>query len=436
MVNLRPHSIRARTTLAFSAVIGLLLLIASTALIGYITDDIEGDADQELNEISFTIRNELTSNPSVNIADIVDREREIFGQRLGVTIIDGSGRIVGSSSAFAPPWPHAAGDGWRVVAAPIGANTAIVGIDWTRPALALRKQKASIVVFSLIILLAASSGAWALVGRALSPIGRLSYQAHAASGATLYVHLEAPSNDAEIVELVQTLNALLLRLSDATAQRGRFYAAASHELRTPLQALSGHLELAASRPRTAEEYRDAVAEAHSQTRRLVNLTRDLLLLNQLDGAAAPPSEEVLLGSVCDRALRQFSGVIGERNLKLNWSASDELTITAAPTHVEMVVRNLVENAVKYAEQGGEVDVRIVPVGPGVEIFNACGPVPGWLPERTFEPLYRPDASRNSATGGNGLGLTICKAVCDLNHWPLQVSQVTGGVRAKVLFSIG
>jgi signal transduction histidine kinase len=102
----------------------------------------------------------------------------------------------------------------------------------------------------------------------------------------------------------------------------------------------------------------------------------------------------------------------------------------------MVVRNLVENAAKYAEQGGEVEVRIDPAGPGFEIFNTCRPVPEWLPERTFEPLYRPDASRNAATGGNGLGLAICKAVCDLNHWPLQVQQVNGGVRANVLFKNG
>ncbi len=413
-------------TLAFSASIGLLLLIASSALIGYITNDIEGDADRELNQISFTIHRELTTEHEVNVEKILARERRLFGERLGVTIVDSSGKVVQSSARFAPPWPHTASDGWRVVTTSADGKTALVGMDWTLPAAALRKQKLSIVVFSLIIMLAASSGAWALVGNTLSPIGRLSYQAHAASGATLQVHLEAPSNDAEIVELVQTLNGMLARLSDATAQRGRFYAAASHELRTPLQALSGHLELAASRPRTAEEYRDAVAEAHSQTTRLVNLTRDLLLLNQLDGAVAPPLEELQLASVCDRTLRQFSGVIVARNLKLNWSDTQELTINAAPTHVEMVVRNLAENAVKYAEQGGEVDVRIDPDGPAIEIFNSCLPVPGWVPERTFEPLYRPDASRNSATGGNGLGLTICKAVCDLNHWPLQVSQVEYG----------
>jgi len=423
-------------TLAFSAVIGVLLLIASAALIGYITYDIEGDADQVLNEISMIVRHEMLSDHQLNISGIVARERQIFGQRIGVTVVDAGGRVVDSSQTHAPPWPHRAGDGWRVVQTTVGNYTAVIGMDWTRPAAALRTQKISIVVFSLIILLAASAGAWALVGRTLSPIGRLSYQAQAASGARLDVHLETPSNDAEIVELVQTLNALLFRLSENTAQRGRFYAAASHELRTPLQALSGHLELAASRPRTVEEYREAVAEAHTQVRRLVNLTRDLLLLNQLDGAAAPPTETVLLDSICDRALLQFGVIISERELRVTTSTPVNVTLTAAPSHVEMVVRNLVENAVKYAAQGGEVDVHVDPSGPRLEIFNSCPVVPDWLPERTFEPLYRPDPSRTSASGGNGLGLTICKAVCELNHWPLQVGQVTGGVRAKVLFGSG
>jgi signal transduction histidine kinase len=419
-------------TIGFSAAIGVLLLFASAALILYIKNDIEGDADRLLNEISLTVRQQMLADESLNIPEILGRERRAFGLQIGVTVVDGHGKEIHSSPALSPPWPHRANDGWRVVTTTVGSNILVIGTDWTKSAAKLRSQVISIIVFSLVILLAASLGAWALVGRTLSPIGRLSHQAQASSGAALHIQLEPPSNDAEIVELVQTLNALLRRLSEATAQRGRFYAAASHELRTPLQALSGHLELAASRPRTLEEYRDAVAEANAQTKRLVNLTRDLLLLNQLDGAAAPPSEQLSLVDVCDRTLRQFTALIEEQRLNVSWLTADELTLQAAPSHVEMVARNLVENAVKYAELGGNVELSIDPVG-SLEIFNTCKPIKDWLPERTFEPLYRPDPSRNKATGGNGLGLTICKAVCDINEWPLEVGQVAGGVRARVLF---
>lgn len=427
-------------TLVFSASMGVLLLVASVALVEYITRDIEGDADRMLKNVSLMVRHEIVAEHDRSIASIMERERRLYGERLGVTLVDTRGSVIESSGANAPPWPHHDGDGWRVVTTNLGTSTAVVGMDWTRPAAALRTQKTAIGFFSLILFVAATAGAWALVGKTLSPIGMLSRQAHAASGASsacMEVQLKAPSKDTEIVELVQTLNAMLARLSDAAAQRGRFYAAASHELRTPLQALSGHLELAASRERTLEEYRDAVAEAHAQTRRLVNLTRDLLLLNQLDGAAAPPPEQVALAGVCNRTLQQLAPLIQERDLKLSMFIAGEPVLNAALSHVEMVVRNLVENAVKYADAGGAVDIHFdQQEGTRVAalvIFNTCQPVVEWLPARTFEPLYRPDVSRSSATGGNGLGLTICKAVCDLNKWTIAVTQVNGGVQARVSF---
>ncbi len=84
-------------------------------------------------------------------------------------------------------------------------------------------------------------GTWMLVGKVLSPIGKLSTQAATASTDRLTVTLQTPSADTEMVGLVGTLNGLLSRLAQTSAAKGRFYAAASHELRTPLQALSGHL---------------------------------------------------------------------------------------------------------------------------------------------------------------------------------------------------
>jgi signal transduction histidine kinase len=91
--------------------------------------------------------------------------------------------------------------------------------------------------------------------------------------------MSSPSADQEMVELVSTLNGFLHRLSESVAVQGRFYAAASHELRTPLQALSGHLGLGLSSPRSSEEYRAILQEAHRQARRLKILVQDLLLLS-------------------------------------------------------------------------------------------------------------------------------------------------------------
>src|SRR5207249_3809373 len=136
-------------------------------------------------------------------------------------------------------------------------------------------------------------GSWLLVGRTLAPISCLSREARAAEGRGALAQLAAPSEDVEITELVSTLNQLLERVRATASQKSRFYAAASHELRTPLQALSGHLELALARDRSPEAYREAISEAYVQTRRLITLAQDILLLSQIESARAlPPTEQV------------------------------------------------------------------------------------------------------------------------------------------------
>jgi signal transduction histidine kinase len=341
-------------------------------------------------------------------------------------------------------------DGWHTIgerAVGLESRPMILHILQSRSALAQgqRLQRLELLLLSLCTVLVVAGGAWVLVGRTLSPIRRLAVQASAASVelrhagdrqvANLRVRLRAPSQDAEVVELVETLNGLLARLAETAAVKGRFYAAASHELRTPLQALSGHLEVALSRERTAEEYETVLHEAHRQTARLTSLVRDLLLLHQLDSPAARPQEPVDLAEVCDGAPGQLAPLIDARGLRLSADLPPGTEILAIPTHAEILVRNLVENAVKYASSSGQVTLRLTSTGgqARLELFNECPLVPEWNPEKLFEPFYRPDRARSARTGGNGLGLAICRAIAAANGWTVTLRQEPGGVRAVTSF---
>ncbi|HLJ54937.1 MAG TPA: ATP-binding protein, partial [Chthonomonadaceae bacterium] len=106
-----------------------------------------------------------------------------------------------------------------------------------------------------------------------------------------------------------------------------------------------------------------------------------------------------------------------------------------PLHVEMLTRNLLENAVKYATRGGIVSVSLAQQDGQcrLEVFNTFPSEPRLDPEALFEPFFRPDASRNLETGGNGLGLAICRAVTVANHWKLDWRQEADGIRATVWF---
>lgn len=287
-----------------------------------------------------------------------------------------------------------------------------------------------------LIVLVVGIGAWLLVGRTLSPIRRLVHQAANASAENLSVQLAAPSNDAEVVDLVSTLNGLLGRLAETAESKGRFYAAASHELRTPLQALSGHLELALSRTRSAEEYRAALEEANKQSRRLKSLVQSLLLLHQLENAPDQEKDPIDVAAVTRAALSHLEPSIGARKLKLDLALPEEASAMAISNHAEILIRNLLENAVKYASEGGQVRVKIAngDGGPTLEVFDQCEPITNWNEDKVYEAFNRPDPARNARTGGNGLGLAICKAIAHANGWALSVDQVEGGFQAFVEFS--
>ena len=429
------NSIRARLTLSFSLATAALMFLTAVSAAYYIRYDAEQDADALLSAAARAAQRKMqTDATGTALIEFEGNEPDLADSSVSMIVVDIRGQVLRRTKNHPPPWPHTARDGWRISTLSVGDKTVVAGVPWRATERALEKQTLALAGLCGVVFFAVTAGVWLIVGQALSPIRRLSAQAQKSSVDTLRIQLAPSSHDAEIVELVQTLNGLLSRLSEAAAMRGRFYAAASHELRTPLQALSGHLELALTRPRSAEAYREVIAEAQTQTQRLMSLVRDLLLLNQLDSANRPAPETVDPGAACKRALNQMASVIAARHLRVEAHWEDAAEIIAPLTHLEMLTRNLIENAVKYATEGGAVAISFADSGQTLEVFNASEPIANWDSEKLFEPFYRLDVSRNAKTGGNGLGLAICRAIADANGWKIAIAQVPGGVRVTVTFS--
>jgi signal transduction histidine kinase len=432
---MRPNSIRACMTAGFALFIAALMLAVCATFFLYTKRMERQDADASLSQAAQDIQRELRSGEHSlnNPAELFAEENDDFrAAGVALAIVDARGRIVAQSQARIPYWPPR-GDAWRTTGFRSGAYTVVIGVPWHETEVELRERTVLLLGLSALVVGFSALGAWVLVGRTLSPIDHLARQAQAASTESLRVQLQAPSPDAEIARLVSTLNDLLARLGETAVVRGRFYAAASHELRTPLQALSGHLEVALSRKRSAAEYEVALCEAHAQAERLTSLVQDLLLLNQLDASTAcPPGAPLDLADLCDSELRQLRPLAAARRLQIEAALPDSLEIIAPWNHAAMLLRNLLENAVKYATPGGAVRVQLA--RDELTICNDCAPVAGWDADKYFEPFFRPDASRNSETGGNGLGLAICKALCDSNGWELTLHQQAESVCAVVRFA--
>ncbi len=365
----------------------------------------------------------------------LDDSNELTQQNLALVVVDAQGRVTPKTPGKVPNWPRSDKDQWRIRTVRLGSDTVVIGYYWEKTELMLRLQALMLLALSLALFLAAMFGAWILVGRTLSPIYGLSMQADTASADNLRIHLETPSEDTEIVHLVGTLNALMGRLAGAISARERFYAAASHELRTPIQTLTGYLELALMRERNSADYRAALEEAFSQSERLASLVQALLLLNQLEATPVREKEIVDINDSFYRWIAELIQLAKSRGLRFTVRPSEAVFIQSTASHLDILVRNLLENAVKYAERDSEIQVCIAvsPKGTCLNIFNKCQPLPEWDEAKLFEPFYRPDVSHNSVTGGNGLGLAICRAVAAANGWNLSLKQEGDGVSARVIF---
>lgn len=429
---MRFSSIRARMTFTITLAVAGLMAFICEGLILYMRHNAEYGADRLLKTTADQIYSDLTGGEQhYSISEAIgENQNRLSKNNLTMVIIGPSNRILQQSQKTIPSPIDRNSVRWRITEFPFGPYKIILGLPWRRTELALRSQAISLLILGLCATIISSAGAWWLVGRTLIPISQLSHQAKTTSSSQLQVRLRAPSHDKEITDLVGTLNSLLERISQTAAEKSQFYAAASHELRTPLHVLSGSLEVALNKERSREEYRDTINEAYAQTQRLTSLVRDMLCLSQLDFVQnLPPPELINLSDLLIHILHQFEPAIEVKHLQVETQLPVSAPIVVRATHAEMLIRNLVENAVKYTNDNGKIRITIKPTLTAieVEIINEFPPLPRLDGKSLFEPFYRPDPSRAIHSGGNGLGLAICKTIADVNSWGLTFHQEKDGV---------
>ncbi len=437
---------RARVTTGFVAAFALLLLVtgASLLLVAHIgaRDRVQTLLKATKSELQGDLQNHQID--AREPAQMMRLDAAQFRKSdLLLLVYDERERLVAWSSRH-PPRPDEE-RGWMTTSIPSGGRRIVLAFPWARAARELNRLAWSLFAGALIVLLAVAVGSWVLVGRVLSPIDRLAELARTAPVET--ARLQAPSEDVEVQRLVGTLNDFLARLRESNRAKDRFYAAASHELRTPLQGLAGFLEIGLARPRERDELVEILREAQGQSKRLVKLTADLLALNQLESAADKPSSEeseMDVADVVERAVAPLEGARAARSLQLALDLPGDAAaeILAPWSHVEMLVRNLVENAHKYAPDGGHIEIAWHEGA--LRVWNTVA----WSDSdqkrarerglnRLFEPFYRLDASREGQVTGNGLGLAICHAICGANGWKIALRPTRegdeAGLEARVEF---
>lgn len=288
----------------------------------------------------------------------------------------------------------------------------------------------------VVIAIACAGGMW-LSSRALKPVADATEAAHAISIENLSARLPVPKTADEIARLAEVLNAMLGRLESAVKTLSDFVADASHELRTPLAVIRTTAELALRRARSPEAYRESLEEIAVETERMTRLVEDLLLLARTDtGAVEMPRAPLDVREVVREVCAEMRELAALRRIRVIPSMCESAAITAAnraALHRLLVV--LIDNAVKYSSENGEVTVTVEcgdrRVSVGVEDFGA-GIAPADLPH-IFRRFYRADDAR--AARGYGIGLALADSIARAHQAEIEVrSELGRGSKFTVHFA--
>jgi len=304
---------------------------------------------------------------------------------------------------------------------------ALAGRSLSADLTAIRAFGLKLILYGTLVLGVALGVGWWITTAALQPVTAISAAAERISTGSLHERVRVVDPESELGRLASVLNNTFARLEAAFARQTQFTADAAHELRTPLAVLISESQRTLSRDRTGEEYREAITAMHDSAQQMRQLTETLLALARLDGpdASLPPSP-VDLASSAVAAFNRFGPQAIKKQVTIHTDA--ELVFALGRRdRIDVIVTNLVSNAIAYNRPGGEVWIRTRREGADavIEVADSgIGIGPADLPH-IFERFYRADKSRSRADGHAGLGLAISRTIVDAEHGRVDVRSVEG-----------
>lgn len=274
----------------------------------------------------------------------------------------------------------------------------------------------------------------AVISASLGPLRRMRSQV-ASRAASDLSPLDVGDVPAEVRPLVAELNDLFARVRDTLQAQQHFVSDAAHELRSPLTALKLQLQ-AAERARDDATRAAAVRELGAGIERAIALVEQLLALARLEGAG-DSAETVDLEEVARQAVSALLPTAHARQIDLGLAegeGADPVAVRGGREPLHLILRNLLDNAIKYAPAGGRVDLAIGRDGERAWIaVEDSGPgIPESERERVFDRFYRVPGTQAQ---GSGLGLAIVRAVAERlgAEVKLGASPQLGGLRVEVRF---
>ena len=281
----------------------------------------------------------------------------------------------------------------------------------------------------LVVIVAGSCVAYFLVGHYTKPVQQLSAHMKEISPNTLSDSIEIEGGGEEIQELVKSFNQMTEQLDEAFAMQRRFSASAAHELRTPIAVLRTKLDVFKKKKREQYEYDELVDTMETYIDRLSSIITDLLEFAETSELGE--AEDVSLDSVIKTVVDDLESVAQNNMINMQIDiqpkAQSEAQTFIVKGNTNLLYRalyNLVENAIRYNNEEGSVNITLETRGQeGVIIIADTGV--GIAPEQrelVFEPFYRVNKSRSREFGGAGIGLSLVKTILKRHGASITVSE--------------
>ena len=286
------------------------------------------------------------------------------------------------------------------------------------------------------ILLTALLG-WIAARRGLAPVRDMVRIAHGISASRLENRLPLEAVPAELTQLASAFNEMLGRLEDSFRRLSDFSSDLAHELRTPISNLMTQTQVALSKARSDDEYRDVLYSNLEEYDRLARMIGDMLFLAKADnGLLVQQRDPVNLAEEVRKLFEFYEAWSDELGIGLD--SVGEGVVPGDRLMLRRAIGNLLSNAIRHAPRDGTVQVRIERIGQEVRLSveNPSEPIPPEHLSRLFDRFYQVDASRHRSHEGAGLGLAITKSIVEANGGRIAVTSAHGQTRFEAMFPAG
>jgi len=432
-------SIRARLLAWILATLAFGALVMGFAAYRNVLRETEALFDYQLRQMALSLRDQGEIAPAQSGA-LADADFDFVVQ---IWTVDG--RVIYASRAHSELPARAVlgfadvavqGRTWRTFSVATPQRV----IQVAQPAQIRQRLAAEAALHSVLPLLAVAplmaAVVWWLVALAFRPLQRVAGSVRTRDAESLAA-LPLDGLPDEVTPLVQALNSLLQRLATSFGAQRAFVADAAHELRSPLTAL--RLQIGRLRRSPDEASRAAALDALSAgVERAVRLVEQLLTLARSEpGTPVAAMESIDLAELARQGMADTVPYAVSRGTELELDADDGVRIEGDRTALAALVRNLVDNAVRYSPLGSRVQVRVGRDGgvPMLHVDDAGPGIPAAERDRVFDRFYRRDAAGEGETAqGTGLGLAIVRSIAQRHGAQLALADSPlGGLRVQVRF---